>query len=172
MHYTSSVNLLGLPLVHIAIGPAPGSQATRGIAKGWIAIGDVAIGAVAIGGLALGGLSLGGLSVGALAIGGAAVGTWSIGGLAVAFFAFGGAAFGLIAATGGLAVAVEYAIGGLAVAAHANDEIAANYFSSGLFFRYTDTMKVYFEWLVGAAVAIWALTWAFGRNKRDVSPRG
>src|SRR5262245_34399978 len=138
MRYTSSVNLLGFPLVHIAIGPAPGSQATRGIAKGWIAIGDVAFGAVAVGGLAIGGLSLGGLSVGAFAIGGGAVGIWSIGGLAIALFAFGGAAFGLVAATGGLAVAIEYAIGGLAVASHANDEIARSYFESGHVFRYTD----------------------------------
>jgi hypothetical protein len=98
-------------MVHIAIGPAPGSQTMRGIAKGWIAIGDVAFGAAAFGGVAIGGLSLGGLSLGALAIGGASVGIWSIGGVAIALFAFGGAALGLIAATGGLAIAIEYAIG-------------------------------------------------------------
>ena len=98
MHYRSSISLLGMPLVHIAIGPAPGSQTGRGVAKGWIAIGDVAFGAAAFGGLAVGGLSLGGLSVGALAVGGASVGIWSIGGLALALFAVGGAAFGLVAA--------------------------------------------------------------------------
>ena len=169
MHYRSSISLLGMPLVHIAIGPAPGSQTGRGVAKGWIAIGDVAFGAAAFGGLAVGGLSLGGLSVGALAVGGASVGIWSIGGLALALFAVGGAAFGLVAAVGGLAVAIEYAIGGLAVASHANDEIARNYFASGEFFRYTDSVRPYIDWVVGAAVGIGALAWAFGggKNERD-----
>ena len=167
MHYRSSITLLGLPLVHIAIGRAPGSQAVRGIAKGWIAIGDVAFGAVAFGGLAVGALSVGGLSGGALAVGGASVGIWSIGGVAFALFAVGGAAFGLIGATGGLAIAIEYAIGGLAVASHANDDVARSYFASGGFFRYTDAVAQYFEWLVGAAVGIGALTWAFGRSKNE-----
>jgi hypothetical protein len=174
MHYRSSITLLGLPLVHIAIGRAPGSQTIRGIAKGWIAIGDVAFGAVAFGGLAVGALSVGGLSVGVLGIAGAAAGIWSIGGVAFALFAVGGAAFGVVAATGGLAIAIDYAIGGLAFASHANDEVARNYFASGGFFRYTDSVGQYFEWLIGAAVGIGALTWAFARskNERDGAPGG
>jgi hypothetical protein len=174
MHYTSSITVFGIPLIHIAIGQAPGSRTVRGIAKGWIAIGDVAFGAVAIGGLAFGGLSLGGLSLGALAIGGASAGIWSIGGIAFGLFAVGGAAFGLVAAVGGLAIAIEYAIGGLAVASHANDEIARSFFASGAFFRYTDAVGQYFEWLIGAAVGIGALVWAFrrGNNGRDGAPSG
>ncbi len=172
MHYKSAITFLGIPLVHIAIGRAPGSQKVRGIAKGWIAIGDIAFGAAAFGGVAIGGLSLGGLSLGALAIGGAAVGVWSIGGVALALFAVGGAAFGLIAASGGLAIAIEYAIGGLAVASHANDETARDYFASGDLFRYTDSVRPYFEWLIAAAVGIAALIWAFGggKNERDGAP--
>ena len=65
MNYTFSMHLLGLPLVHVAIGLSEGSSAVRGIAKGWIAVGDIAIavifafggGAIAVraanGGLAL-----------------------------------------------------------------------------------------------------------------------
>ncbi len=46
--------MLGLPLVHVAIGPPEGSSAARGIAKGWSAIGDIAFGVVfALGGLAV-----------------------------------------------------------------------------------------------------------------------
>jgi hypothetical protein len=55
MNYKSSVTLLGLPLVHVAIGSPEGSPGVRGIAKGWIAVGDIAFGvAFALGGLASG----------------------------------------------------------------------------------------------------------------------
>ena len=77
MNYKSSIRLLGLPLVHVAIGPPEGSPGVRGIAKGWIAVGDIAFGiAFALGGLAVGGLSVGGLSVGVLAVGGLSIGSW------------------------------------------------------------------------------------------------
>jgi hypothetical protein len=55
MHYKSSKTLLGLPLVHVAIGSPDGSRAGRGIAKGWVAVGDISFGIVlSVGGLAIG----------------------------------------------------------------------------------------------------------------------
>ncbi len=136
MHYKSSASLLGLPLVHVAIGPSPGESGTRSIAKGWIAIGDIAFGIVfALGGLAVGGFSLGGLSVGVLAIAGLSVGVWSIGGLALGVYSLGGAAIAFWAADGGFAMAQEYARGGQAIAQHSSDAIAQSYFESSGFSR-------------------------------------
>lgn len=170
MRYTSPVKLLGLPLIDIAIG-APG-PAGRAVARGWVAIGDIAFGAVALGGIAIGGIGLGGLSVGALAIAGVSVGGWSIGGVALGAFSFGGMSLALVAATGGLAAAGQYAIGGVAIAAHANDELARSYFASGDFFRYTDSLAPYLQWLIAIVVGLAALVWALGSRKSpDGSPR-
>lgn len=150
MNYKSSIRLLGLPLVHVAIGPPEGSPGVRGIAKGWIAVGDVAFGIVfALGGLAVGGLSVGGLSVGVLALAGLSIGIWSVGGLALGAFAFGGAAIAVWAANGGLAVATEYALGGLAIGSNANTDVARIYFDSSVFFRVA-TMAA--RWLLVTAV--------------------
>lgn len=136
MNYKSSASFLGLPLVHIAIGPSENKSAVRGIAKGWIAIGDIAFGVLfAMGGVALGGFCVGGLSAGILAIAGLSIGIWSIGGLALGVFAIGGGAIALWAAQGGLAVANEYALGGMAIGPNANNEIAQAYFDSSEFFR-------------------------------------
>lgn len=165
MQYQSSITLLGIPVVHVALGSGSGSG--RGVAKGWIAIGDVAIGAVALGGVAVGALSVGGISLGVLAIAGVSAGVWSLGGLALALFAVGGASFGLYAATGGLAIAAEYALGGVAVASHANDEAAQAYFSMGSFFRYADSLVPYSRWLLAIAVGVGALAWAFGRGTKE-----
>jgi hypothetical protein len=101
----SPVEVLGLPLYDIALGPDPERGQLRGHARGFIAIGDFATGVIAIGGLcrgvvALGGLaagmvSLGGLSLGLLlglggvALGGGAVGGFAVGGVAVGGFAGG-----------------------------------------------------------------------------------
>ncbi len=104
MNYKSSIRLLGLPLVHVAIGPPEGSPGVRGIAKGWIAVGDIAFGiAFALGGLAVGGLSVGGLSVGVLAVGGLSIGILAVGGLSIGIWAVGGLALGAIA-FGGVAI--------------------------------------------------------------------
>ena len=134
MNYKSSIRLLGLPLVHVAIGPPEGSSGVRGIAKGWIAIGDIAFGVVfALGGLAVGGVSVGGLSVGVLALAGLSAGIWSVGGLALGVFALGGGAIAVWAANGGLAVASEYSLGGVAIGSHANTDAARAYFESSWF---------------------------------------
>ena len=117
MEYRSATSLLGVPLVHIAIGPPGDGRSRRGIASGWIAIGDVAFGVLfAAGGLAFGGISFGGLSLGLLSLGGLAIGLAGIGGLAVGLVAVGGAAFGWHLAFGGFAIAHDLAGGGYASA--------------------------------------------------------
>jgi hypothetical protein len=117
--YRSKTTLLGLPLVAVAMGPAPGERIghARGIiavgdkATGGIAIGGKARGVVAIGGLAMGLFSIGGLSIGLItAIGGAAIGGLAWGGLAMGVLVSGGLAMGYVA-SGGLAMGY-YAVGG------------------------------------------------------------
>lgn len=159
MHYKSSVRLLGMPLVHVAIGPTEGASGVRGVAKGWIAIGDIAFGVVfALGGLAVGGLSLGGLSVGVLAFAGLSVGIWSVGGLALGVFALGGGAIGVWAANGGLAVASEYSLGGLAIGAHANTDAARAYFESSWFFSIASLLARHSRWLLVFAIIVPIIT--------------
>lgn len=155
MNYKSPISLLGLPLVHVAIGPHEGSSGVRGIATGWIAIGDIAFGVVfALGGLAVGGVSLGGLSVGVLAIAGLAVGIWSVGGLALGVFSLGGGAIAIWAAHGGLAIASEYAIGGLAIGSNANTDAARAYFETSSFFSVASLAARHSRWLLVFAVIV------------------
>jgi hypothetical protein len=120
MEYRSNTRLLGLPLVHVAIGRGDATgRYRRGVATGWLAIGDIAVGVVlACGGVSLGGISLGGVAAGLLPIGGLAFGLLAFGGLALGITAIGGAAVGWHAAIGGLAMAHEYALGGFAFARH------------------------------------------------------
>jgi hypothetical protein len=159
MHYKSSVHLLGMPLVHVAIGPTEGASGVRGIAKGWIAIGDIAFGVVfALGGLAVGGLSMGGLSVGVLALAGLSIGIWSVGGLALGLFALGGGAIAIWAANGGLAVASEYSLGGLAIGLHANTDAARAYFESSWFFSIGSLLARHSRWLLVFAVIVPIIT--------------
>ena len=147
MQYTSRTRVLGLPLVHVAIGGTDG--ATRGIARGWIAVGDIAFGVLfALGGVAVGGVSVGGASLGVLSVAGAAFGVWALGGLAVGVFALGGAAFAWWAADGGLAVATEFARGGEASARHVNDVEASRYFEGSSFFRVSAWLARHALWLV------------------------
>src|SRR5687768_9506924 len=56
--YRSKATLWGLPVIHIAVGPAEGEL--RGKAKGIIAIGDMAFGFLALGGMACGVVAVGG----------------------------------------------------------------------------------------------------------------
>ena len=104
-NYRSKINILGLPLIHIASGFDPETRQKR-IAKGVIAIGDIALGVFALGGLSLGIFTLGGLALGALALGGLAIGGIAVGGAAIGYIAVGGAAVGY------------YAIGGAAFGKH------------------------------------------------------
>lgn len=107
--YRSSVEIFGLPLIHIAQGIDPKTGMPR-VARGIIAIGSLAIGVLAIGGLAVGVFALGGLSLGLVALGGFALGIAA---------AFGGVAIGGYLAIGGVAISLVYALGGMAIAPHA-----------------------------------------------------
>jgi len=106
--YKSSLELFGLPLVHIAQGIDQATGRPR-VAKGIIAIGNIAIGVLALGGLAIGGITFGGLSLGLFALGGLAAGAIAVGGLSI----------GILFAAGGLALGTLYAVGGIAIAPHA-----------------------------------------------------
>jgi hypothetical protein len=106
--YKSSLELFGLPLVHIAQGYDQATGRPR-VAKGIIAIGNIAIGVFALGGMAMGGVTFGGLSLGVLALGGLAAGGLAIGGLAI----------GILFAAGGVGLSMLYAVGGIALAPHA-----------------------------------------------------
>ncbi len=113
--YKSSMELFGLPFVHIAQGFDQATGRPR-VARGIIAIGNMAIGVIALGGIAIGGLTFGGLSLGLFAIGGLAAGAITLGGLSI----------GVLFAAGGLALSVFYAIGGIALALHAISALGAD----------------------------------------------
>ncbi len=113
--YKSSMELFGLPLVHIAQGFDQATGRPR-IARGIIAIGNIAIGVFALGGIALGGLTFGGISLGLLAVGGLAIGGLALGGLSI----------GILFAAGGLALSFFYAVGGIALAPHAISSLGAD----------------------------------------------
>lgn len=167
MEYKSSTTLLGMPLVHVAIGAGQG-PGPRGIAKGWIAVGDVAFGVLfAAGGVAFGGLAIGGLGVGGLALGGASIGLWSVGGLALGLVALGGAAIAVSGAVGGVALAIEHAMGGLAIAAHSNDAAAKAYFESGRFLGLADVTARLRDWLVAVAVGVVVVVWMFRGGQKN-----
>ena len=114
LEYRSRRSFLGLPLVHINLGPPDRGRRRR--AKGWLAIGDVATGGFALGGVAFGGIAFGGCSAGAVSIGGGAVGLFALGGGALGLLALGGAAVGVVAFGGG--AVGYYAAGGGAFGAH------------------------------------------------------
>ena len=169
MHYRSSASLLGLPLVHVAIGAPDGSDAKRGVARGWIAVGDISFGVVlSVGGLAAGGISVGGLSLGILSLAGVSLGIWSVGGLPLGLFAVGGGAIAVWAAEGGLAVACEYAIGGLALGRHANTDVARAYLASSPFFDVALRAMRHARWLplLAAVVPIGLALSRWSRRKR------
>ncbi|HSL24570.1 MAG TPA: hypothetical protein VK886_23740 [Vicinamibacterales bacterium] len=104
--YRSSMEIAGLPLIHVCTGADPVTMRRR-VAKGVIAIGDIAVGGLAFGGVSFGLVTFGGLSIGLLgAVGGAALGLGvSLGGLAVGSVGVGGAAVGYSHAIGGAAFA-------------------------------------------------------------------
>ncbi len=113
----SEVELFGLPLWSVALGPDWQRGERRGHARGFFAVGDLATGVFALGGMARGVVALGGLSLGLLTVGGGSFGLlFAFGGFALGGIAVGGLAVGAVA-VGGLAVGY-YAAGGGAVGAH------------------------------------------------------
>jgi hypothetical protein len=96
----SLVEVMGLPLYDIAIGPDLQKGEVRGHARGFIAIGDLATGVIALGGLCRGVIAIGGLAAGLVSVGGVSLGLLlglggvALGGAAIGGFAAGGAALG------------------------------------------------------------------------------
>ncbi len=113
--FRSRRHLLGLPLVHIHMGPRPlGRMRT---ARGWFAVGERAIGGLACGAMSCGLVAFGGMAAGLVSWGGLSLGLGiAFGGIALGGFAFGGIAIGYLA-FGGVAVGM-YAIGGLPLGQH------------------------------------------------------
>ena len=151
MEYRSRTVLLGLPLVHVAIGVMRDGRPARGIARGWIAIGDISFGLLlSFGGVAVGtGLSFGGVGLGLICFSGLSVGLLlALGGLAVGYLAVGGAAIAFRAAVGGLAVARDYAIGGAAFARHANDAAAEQFVTQDILLAAGQFVADHSGWLV------------------------
>jgi len=156
--YRSRFELLGLPLIHIRLTRAAGSDGRQAPVKAWFAAGDSAFGVlfafggfavapVCIGGLAIGLMPWGGISLGVLAVGGFAFGGWAFGGFAIGWQAFGGCALAWSAALGGLAVARDFALGGLAHAAQVNNPLAENFIREQVFFQKMDTFSRHLGWL-------------------------
>ena len=171
-HYSSKTTLLGLPLFDLAVGPQPGRQGFRGVARGWIAVGDVALGPLlAVGGVAGGGIAIGGLAVGGvLAFAGFAVGSYATGGFAAGLWAVGGCALAWLGAAGGAAISNAYAIGGLAIAPHANDEAAKAYFANSAFVRSALSAARSSPWVIVAAVALLVLLAGKRQNRPAPGP--
>ncbi len=148
MQYKSKSSLIGLPLVHIAIGAAPDSRSPRGIARGWIAIGDIAFGVLfSAGGVAVGGIAFGGLAMGGICLGGLGLAVYALGGGAFGIYSIGGLAVGWNAALGGAAIAKKYAVGGYAAAEHANDPIAQEYMKTSAM-RYGELVTQHARWFI------------------------
>ncbi len=95
IRYQSRLELFGVPLLSVALGPDLSSHQARLVARGLIAVGDIAVGGFAIGGVAIGIVSLGGMAFGALPIGRLALGIVALGGVAMGGVALGGLAIGV-----------------------------------------------------------------------------
>lgn len=172
--WTSKRMLLGLPLVQVAfpdrfVGVTPDQIKQQGTARGWIALGHFAhgrilavghraIAPVAIGNMAFGFVSFGvgafGLvSFGVLSVAPLALGVLCIGGvclsgaIAVGVWAVGPMAFGIKAAKGAMAGALQFAVGPSAFAPNANNEAAREYIASA------PMMHGYNEWMTSIAMA-------------------
>ena len=130
--YKSKRTFLGLPLVHVNVGPglcrAKGVIAVGNVATGLISVGFVAAGLLSFGVLAVGILALACLSFGIFALGAIAAGGVAVGAVAVGLFAVGGVAVGLFS-IGGCAIAQYIAYGGYAQGMFAiGDVTAGQYF--------------------------------------------
>jgi hypothetical protein len=148
MQYRSRATILGLPLIHIAIGRSTEGGPGRGTARGWIAVGDIAFGVIfALGGLAFGGVSLGGLAVGGICLAGLGIGGYVLGGAAIGVYAVGGLAVAWHAALGGGAFASHYAVGGHAIAEHANDAAAQEFMRTSAM-RYGKAIADHARWFI------------------------
>lgn len=110
--YTSPLRVLGMPLVHIALGPGP--EGRMGKARGFVAVGDDAMGVIAFGGFARGVVAVGGLGAGVFSFGGLSLGLVGAvgGGAGAGGFAAGGTSLAGAAAVGGAALAAVGSVSG------------------------------------------------------------
>ena len=175
--YRSRWSLFGLPLVHVRIGDR--FDVMRGPVKAWIAIGSShAVGVIfASGGLAVAPISFGGIAIGLLPFGAISMGIFPLGAISLGIYAFGGIAFGWQAAggcaiawnaaLGGLAMAHDYAVGSFARAIQANTDVAKQFFTQNLFFRFAQAFAHHSL----LSMLIWVIpvslqSWIVGRAKR------
>jgi len=177
--YRSRWSLLGLPLLHIRLGPDENGKALP--AKGWMAVGQVAhgilfaagaraIGLVSIGATAIGLFAWGGCGIGVLAFGGVSLGVAAAGGGAIGYVAYGGGAVGWQGAAGGAAVAHHFAQGWPALAEHANDRAAQDFMRTNAFFRHAERftgIMIMLSWLLMAVPAYFI--WRLKRRRRVVT---
>ncbi|MDB6056682.1 MAG: polymerase, sigma-24 subunit, subfamily [Verrucomicrobiales bacterium] len=172
--WRSRREFLGVPLVHVRFNA---DFKDKTAAKGWIAIGTRAYGLLFAGGafavapiswgaLAIGVVGLGGFGVGVLAFGGLSIGYAAVGGGAIGYMAFGGFTLAWLAASGGAPIAHHFAMGGGALAAHANDDVAREFFNHSFFFRYAGPftlVMITVSWLPALAT-VWFKK-RFGKDK-------
>jgi hypothetical protein len=148
MQYKSQTSILGIPIVHVALGAPPENRARRGVARGWIAIGDIAFGVVfSVGGVAFGGIALGGLAIGGIGLCGLGLAVYALGGGAFGVYSIGGLAVAWHAALGGAAIAKKYAVGGYAAAEYANDPVATEYMRTSVM-RYGELLARHARWFI------------------------
>jgi RNA polymerase sigma factor (sigma-70 family) len=175
--YRTSLNLFGLPLVHIRIGDR--FAVLKKPVTAWIAVGNSAVGGLfafggmavaplSLGGLAIGGLSVGGLSIGIFALGGVALGGWTLfGGLLVGWQAFGGCiTIAWNAAMGDFALAHDFALGRIAHAAQANNDLARQFIEPNLFFRCAQFINRHWRWINLFWIVPFFIQWLLTARKR------
>lgn len=174
--FQSTMELLGLPLVHIRIGDR--FAVLRKPVKAWIAVGNNAIGGlfafggsaiapISIGGFSLGLLSLGGFAGGVIALGGIAVGIWTLfGALAIGWQAFNGCfSIAWNAAVGMFALAHDFALGKFVFAAQANNEAATRCIFPNPLFRCAEFIVRHWYWLNLLWIGPFFVMWRIARKQ-------
>jgi len=166
--YRSSIQFLGLPLIHIRRGARIADPTWKTAAKAWIAISDrFAIGGLfAYGGVAIAPVSIGACCFGLLSYGALALGAFSWGGFSFGILAFGAATFGWKAFSAGsaiawrlawgeqYAIAHDYALGaGTVHAAQANTPFVEQMVKSSWAHSFEMALAPYIYWLMWA----WAI---------------
>jgi hypothetical protein len=109
--WRSKKEILGFPLIHIALGKDPKTGKLL-VAKGIIAIGQFAIGLISIAQFSIGLVGIGQFSLGVFTVAQFAFGVYfGLGQIATGIFAIGQAAFGkYVLAQVGLGAAVEFPV--------------------------------------------------------------
>lgn len=164
--YRSKLQLMGLPLIHVAFGKGVKGEYKRGIAKAWVAIGDVSFGVLfSAGGIAFGGVAFGGVAFGGICLGGVALGGLAFGGLALGWIALGGMAIAWHCAYGGLAIAMEYAYGGAVYANEVNREAIKEMMERNIIFNAGKFLMDHSRWAL--LFLLWPIYLNFKRARKQ-----